>query len=84
MVAAHLTKRVLRELSKALPDEGSDLLTHLSVRRGWGDIIFVRIHADTVPRVGGIDLRERFINAVDAALVGHRHRLDIEWAPYRR
>jgi hypothetical protein len=74
-----LTRRVLLELSEALPAEGQNVLTGIDMRTGWGDIIFVTVRSDISPLHGRDDVGNRYKMAVAAALGAARHHIEVTW-----
>ena len=74
-----LTRRVLLELSEALPAKGHNVLTGIDMRTGWGDTIFVTIRSDISPLHGRDDVGNRYKMAVAAALGSARHRIEVKW-----
>jgi hypothetical protein len=62
------TRRVLLELSEALPLEGHNVLTGVDMRTGWGETIFVTLRSG-IPRQGNRhEVETRYKRAVAAAL----------------
>ncbi len=52
--------------------------THLT--RGWGDIVFVRIHARLSGRPEQEEVEHAFGHAVRAALEGQRSAVSVTWS----
>jgi hypothetical protein len=74
-----MTKRVFEAIAQVLPDDGHNYLTKVDVRRGWGDILNVRLHT-TMPRnEGGRELGERLRSAIGEALGDERHFVEMVW-----
>jgi hypothetical protein len=49
-----VTKSVLSALAQVLPDDGHNHLTKLDIRRGWGDVLHVRLLPPCLPpQLGG-------------------------------
>ena len=74
-----LTRRVLLELSEALPAEGQNVLTGIDMRTGWADIIFVTVRSDISPLHGRDDVGNKYKMAVAAALGAARHHIEVKW-----
>ncbi len=74
-----LTRRVLVELSEALPAEGQNVLTGIDMRTGWGDTIFVTVRSDISPFHGRDDIGNGYKMAVAAALGAARHHIEVKW-----
>ena len=77
VLASGIAKQVFHALADALPDDGWSLISSLKLRRGWGDIVEVRIHTP-------LSLRQReemasLKLAIEDALDGQRHRVEIVW-----
>jgi hypothetical protein len=80
MVAAGTSKRVFQAVANALHEDGPSLVSALKLRSGWGDVVDVRIHTP-------LSLRQReelapVETAIDEALVGRRHRVEIVWESF--
>lgn len=43
LLAADLSKTILRAVADAAPDAGPGVVTGVSIHPGWGDVIFVEI-----------------------------------------
>jgi hypothetical protein len=43
VLAADVSKRVLRAIAEAAPEVGPGVVTGVSIRHGWGDVIFVEV-----------------------------------------
>lgn len=43
LLAADISKRVLRAVADAAPAGGPGVVTGVSIRHGWGDVIFVEV-----------------------------------------
>src|ERR1035441_3087036 len=74
-----LMRRVLLELSEALPAEGHNVLTGIDMRTGWADIIFVTVRSAMSPLHGRDDVGNRYKMAVAAALGAARHHIEVKW-----
>ena len=74
-----MTKRVLSAIAEVLPDDGHNYLTKVDIRRGWGDVLNVQLHA-TMPRTEDErELGEKLRAAIDEALRDERHLVEIVW-----
>jgi len=68
-------------LSEALHDEDAGLLRGLDVHKGWGDVIYVTVHAGISPPFDTRNrLRALFESAADKALSPNRYLVDIRWS----
>jgi hypothetical protein len=74
-----VTRRVLAALAQVLPDDGCNHLTRLDFHHGWGDTLNVRLHTTMPPSEIGRELGAKLREAVDNALIGQRHTVDIVW-----
>ena len=74
-----MTKRVLTAVPQVLPDEGPDHLTRLDIRRGWGDVLNVRIHTTMSRSTAGREFAAKLREAIDDALGDERHAVEIVW-----
>jgi hypothetical protein len=74
-----LTKRVLLAVAQCLPDDGPTHLTGCEVRRGWGGIVTVTLHATRPPLVDGPAIDREYRQAVSQALVSERHVVELIW-----
>jgi hypothetical protein len=74
-----VTRRVLHALATALPEEGHDLLTGVEIRDVWGGAVLVRLHTAHERSVGVQPKVEDLRRAVQLALEGHRHRVEVAW-----
>ncbi len=74
MVGAAVTKRILRAIAEAHPDDSDFEISRIEIRRGWGDIVNVTIHGGHDPQGHGRPIRE----AVERALEPQRHSVRLE------
>lgn len=80
-MTSDLKRRVLLRLTEALQDEGVNALRDLELYRGWGDVIYVRIHTGISPSFAHRNrLRPFFEAAVSSALSPIRHSVEIRWS----
>lgn len=78
-VRADLKKRVLHALADVVVEDPGYSFTGVEVRQGWGDVVFVTIHGESVdgtPGPGGRSL----LQAVDAAIDPDRGTVRLETA----
>jgi hypothetical protein len=73
------TRRVLLELSEALPLEGYNVLTGVDMRMGWGDTIFVTVRSGIPRHENRQEIGTRYKMAVAAALGVARHQIQVKW-----
>jgi len=73
-----MTKKVLAAIAEVLPDNGHHHISRLDVRRGWGDILNIRLHATTADGEG---LEARLREAIEKAVGDQRHSIEIVWSP---
>jgi tryptophan synthase beta subunit len=78
-----MTKRVLTAIAEVLPDDGHAYLAKVDIRRGWGNVLNVRLHTTMRPTEAGRELGERLRDAVDQALEDERHLVEIVWSAGR-
>jgi len=43
LLAADISKSVLRAIADAAPDAGPGVVTGVNIRHGWGDVIYVEV-----------------------------------------
>ena len=80
-MTSDLKRRVLLRLTEALQDEDVNALRDIELYRGWGDVIYVRIHTDISPSFEHRNrLRSLFEAAVSSALSPNRHSVEIRWS----
>lgn len=79
MVAAHITRRILEEVARALPEDGHDIVTGLEIRDIWGEAILVRLHTAALRSSGLADVAAHLQAAVHRALGDRRCRVEIAW-----
>ncbi len=81
MVEAELAKRALQAIADAHPDEGHFAVRQVEIRRGWGNLLNVTIHADArgpAPDRGTLSAEGRAIRkAVEHALGPERSRVTV-------
>jgi hypothetical protein len=74
-----MTKRILSAIAQVLPDDDQNYLTKIDIRRGWGDVLNVRLHT-TMPRTEyGREFGQRLREAIGEALGEERHLVEIVW-----
>jgi predicted secreted Zn-dependent protease len=73
------TRRVLLELSEALPSEGHNVLTGVDMRTGWGETIFVTLRSRIPRHENRHEVEARYKRAVAAALGAARHQIQVKW-----
>lgn len=73
-----MTKSVLSAIAHVVPDDGHTYVTKLDIRRGWGNILYIRLHT-TVPHSAGREFGDRLRNAIGEALGDERHSVEIVW-----
>jgi hypothetical protein len=73
------TRRVLLELAEALPLEGTNVLTGVDMRTGWGDTIFVTLRSGIPPHENRQEVETRYKMAVVVALGDARHQIQVKW-----
>jgi hypothetical protein len=78
LLAADVSKVVLRAIADAAPDAGPGVVTGVNIRHGWGDVVYVELavgreHHTGLPfdRHGLGILRSQVQNALGS----HRHNL---------
>jgi hypothetical protein len=71
-----VTKRILEAIAEVLPDDGHHHISRLDVRRGWGNILNIRIHATTT---AGEGLKVKLREAIEKAVGDQRHSIEIVW-----
>jgi hypothetical protein len=74
-----MTKRVVSAIAQVLPDDGRDYLTKLDIRRGWGNVLNVRLHTTLPPSEAGRELGDQLRAAIAEALQDERHHVEIVW-----
>jgi hypothetical protein len=74
-----VTKSVLSAIAQVLPDDGHNYLTKLDIRRGWGDVLHVRLHTTVPPSAAGREFGDRLRDAIGQALGDERHSVVIVW-----
>ncbi len=74
VVAAKVSKEVLRAVADAHPDGGNFVVTKVEIHRGWGDLVNVTIFAGTNPDGTARHVRD----AVEQALGSERFRVRLE------
>ena len=74
-----MTKSVLSAIAQVLPDDGHDYLTKLDIRRGWGNVLYVRLHTTVPPSEAGREFGGRLRDAIREALGEERHSVEIVW-----
>jgi hypothetical protein len=79
-LAGGTTKRVFQAVANALHEDSRSVISALKLRRGWGDVVNVRIHTP-------LSLQQReelvpFQAAIEEALGGQRHRVEIVWESF--
>jgi len=80
MVGADVTKRVLAALAEAHPSAGAFEVAGVSIGRGFGDVVYVRVYAsgtDAHAAVRGEHWRH-MKKAIEGALGSERHRVMLE------
>ena len=80
VVHRDLSTAVNDALNSGLPNEGLDLVSHVEITRGWGDIHFVSICSGIRQRDAGDRLEETVHKIVGSVLHGRRHVVQIKWA----
>lgn len=80
MLASATTKRVFRSVADALGDDGWSVISAVKMRQGWGDIVHVRIH--TPLSIGRRGQLGRVQTAIEEALAGQRHRVEVVWESF--
>jgi hypothetical protein len=76
-VSADVNKRVLHALADAVADDPGYSFNGVDLRQGWGDIVVVTIHGESVdgsPGPGGRAL----VQAVEAAIDPERRTVRLE------
>lgn len=80
-MTADLKGQVLLRLTEALQDEDANALRDFELYRGWGDVIYVRIHTGISPSFEHRNrLRSKFEAAASRALSPNRHSVEIRWS----
>jgi NOL1/NOP2/fmu family ribosome biogenesis protein len=80
-MTSDLKRHVLLRLTEALQDEDVNALRDLELYRGWGNVIYVRIHTGISPSFEHRNrLRSLFEAAVSSALSPNRHSVEIRWS----
>ena len=77
MLGSRTAKGVFHALALALPEEGMNMISAVKLRYGWGGVIDVRVHTPLSSRQ-----REELVPvqmAMEEALDGQRHRVEIIW-----
>jgi hypothetical protein len=74
-----MTRRVLSAIAQVLPDDDHHYLTKVDIRRGWGDVLNVRLHTTMTRTEGGRELGQKLRDAVGEALEHERHLVEIVW-----
>ena len=80
LLAADISKRVLRAIADAAPDAGPGVVTGVSIRHGWGDVIFVEVAVGRDRHTGlpfGRDEVSSFRSHVHEALDPDRHNVRV-------
>jgi hypothetical protein len=74
-----MTKGVLAAIAEVLPDDGRNHIARLDVRRGWGNILNIRLYATASPATGGRELETKLRRAINAAMGDERHSIEFVW-----
>jgi hypothetical protein len=82
-----MTKRVFSAITQVLPDDddgdgdgdGDAYLTRVDIRRGWGNVLNVRLHTTTPHTEAGREFGEKLRGAIEHALGDERHLVEIVW-----
>ena len=77
MVESPLVRQVLIAVADSLPERGDDVLRSLEIREIWGGTVLVRLHVPGPPGGAGRDSLDRLRQAVEDALGGRRHRVEL-------
>ncbi len=80
MTRADLSRAIEAALTEALSGAGFRLVTQVDVRSGWGNILFVTVHAGLAKGDASPALRTVINEVVATVLDGTRHSLEIRWA----
>jgi hypothetical protein len=76
---AGVTKCALSVIAEVLPDDGHGHLTKIDIRRGWGNVLNIRLHT-TMPRTeAGQRFGDQLRNAMSQALGDERLSVEIVW-----
>jgi hypothetical protein len=74
------TKRVFHALANAVPEDGWSAISALNLRRGWGNVVDVRVH--TPLSLGQREEMAPLQLAIEVALAEYRHRVEIIWESF--
>lgn len=80
LLAADISKTVLRAIADAAPDAGPGVVQGVSIRHGWGDVIFVEIAVGRERHTGlplDRDGVSSFRTLVQEGLDSHRHSVSV-------
>ena len=80
LLAADISKTVLRAIAEAAPEAGPGVVTGVSIRHGWGDIVFVEVAVGRERHTGRPFDREEvstFCSRVQDALGPERHKVSV-------
>jgi hypothetical protein len=83
MASADLSGAIQAALTEALIGAGFDLVSGVKVRRGWGDIDIVTVHAGLAKADASPALPTLINEAVESVLDGRRHYVELRWARSR-
>ena len=78
LLAAGISKTVLRAIAEAAPEVGPGVVTGVSIRHGWGDVVFVEVTVGRERHTGlPFDRKEvsTFRSRVQDALGPDRHNV---------
>jgi hypothetical protein len=78
-VGAGAVRRVLDALGQVLPEEGYGHLTGLDIRKGWGNVLKIRLYTPLSQTKDGEEFGARVRRVVDDALGAERHVVEIVW-----
>ena len=79
-VGAGAVRRV-DALGQVLPEEGYGHLTGLDIRKGWGNMLKIRLCTPLSQAKDGEEFGARVRRVVDDALGAERHVVEIVWDP---
>jgi hypothetical protein len=74
-----LVKRLLLALASALPDDGPDQLTGITIRQGWGGMINVQAHSSLPLQRDKAAIKSLLEEVVRSAVGERRHGVSVEF-----